>query len=220
MWTLPGSAKGRGIRVEAKRIRLPALPQCGDDVDEFLGTHVPVGMGDGVVDAEVASLVTGRGGHHVPSRAASADVLQRGEGAGQRVRMVVTRRRCGNQSDAFGRRRDRRQQGDRLEHLLRIACDVGSDGEYIREEHRVQQSTLGDPRHLDVVARIEQSPLVGARVPPRCFVVADAHHEGVQMQLSRHVVGRVLSVGLRRIPMGRYSHADHHHGTGESFYAP
>jgi hypothetical protein len=75
-----------------------------------------------LVEAEVQRRVGIGGGDDVPAGAAAADMVQRGEAAGDVVGLVVGGRGGRHQADMLGHRRQRRQQGEGLERGHRVAA--------------------------------------------------------------------------------------------------
>jgi hypothetical protein len=80
----------------------PAVPEFGRHLDELGGPAVAVAVQRGFVEAEVAGRVGAGRGDDVPAGPATRDVVQRGEPPGQVVRLVVARRRGGDQADVLG----------------------------------------------------------------------------------------------------------------------
>src|SRR5690349_19573473 len=69
--------------VDDKGVVLPAVPEFGDDVEEFTGPLVADLVARAGVSVEVAGLVGAGRGDDVPPRAAAAEVIQGGELSGQ-----------------------------------------------------------------------------------------------------------------------------------------
>ena len=72
----------RGIEIKAlidiadEGVVGPAVPQTGDDVEEFARAPLALGMLDMFLEAEIHRLVRIARGHDVPSSAATADVVE------------------------------------------------------------------------------------------------------------------------------------------------
>ncbi len=90
-------------------------------------------------------------------------------------------------SDVLGHHSHRGQQGDGLEDRLDVVFDTGPDRETVGEEHRVELAAFGDLREFLEVRHIEDPVGLGARVPPRRFVVSDSHQECVEVELLRRL---------------------------------
>src|SRR4051794_14472506 len=93
---------------------LDTVPEAGNDVVELLGTLVAQGVLHVVVGAEVPRFVLDLRGDEVPPLTAAADVVDRGEAAGDVVGLVVGGRRRCDQTDACRHRGERREQRRRL----------------------------------------------------------------------------------------------------------
>ncbi len=87
----------------------------------------------------------------------------------------------------LGHHSHRGQQRDGFEDRLRVVFDAGPDREAVGEEHRVELAAFGDLREFLEVLHIEDSMGLGARVPPRCFVMSDSHQECVEVELLRRL---------------------------------
>ena len=170
------------------RVVLPAVPELGDDVEELVGPVVPLGVRRASSSRlKLRARRRGRGGDDVPAGPAAADVVERGEPAGQVERLVVGRGRRGDQSDVLGHRGDRRQQGRSARGLGR------SSGRRCRPERRAvgeeDASRACRARRSGRApgsARRPRAATGRSRVPPGGLVVADAHQEGVEVQLPGH----------------------------------
>jgi hypothetical protein len=125
-----------GVRVPAAgavdhdRLRRPARPETPDDVDELLGTGVPVLVtGDGGL-AEVPLTLAGR--HDVPPGSAAGHEVESAERPGEVVRLVERGGRRPDEADVrrlhlWGR------------HRRRSGCRVGSwSGPIVLENTRVR----------------------------------------------------------------------------------
>ncbi len=104
-----------GIEIEArfdvahKGVVGEGIPQAGDDVVEFARPLVALGVLHVIVEPEIQRCVRIGGGDDVPSRAAAADVIERGKAAGDMVGLIKSGRACRDQADMFGCACERRQ---------------------------------------------------------------------------------------------------------------
>ena len=101
-----------GGAVADERIILPAVPQPAHDFGELDDPVVALVMLEMRIAAEILGFRQVRRGDDVPAGAAAADMIERGEFAGDVVGLVVARRRRRHEADMLGHRVDRGQQGD------------------------------------------------------------------------------------------------------------
>ncbi len=165
----------------------PAVPELLHDLDELGRTGVAVFVRRPLVEVEVVCLVLAGGRDDVPTRAPVADVVERGELAGELERLVIGGGRCGDQSDALGEHRDGRKQRDRLEVVAGSVAHVASECEAVGKEDRVELPAFGKLCEPRVVACIEGVLRTAVGMAPGRFVVAGAHQECVEVKLAGHV---------------------------------
>ena len=115
-------------------------------------------------------------------------MVQRGEAPGDMVGLVVGRRRGGHQTDVLGDRRQRREQGERLERGHRVAALQRFDRhvehrQVVGHEEGVELARLQLRDEALHVAEVEIGVRKGARIAPGAGVDADRPHEGAQLQL-------------------------------------
>src|SRR5690606_16872952 len=96
------------------------------------------------VEVEVAGCLIAGGGHDVPAGSAAADVVERGESAGQVVWLVVRRRRGRDQANVAGRAGNRGEQDRRLEGAARSPADRIQQDRAVGEEDRVELAPFRD----------------------------------------------------------------------------
>ena len=121
----PGRVRvAAGGLVTDLRAVLPAVPQRHGHVDELGRALVALPVAGDLVEAEVLRGRLGGGGDDVPARPAAADVIERGEPAGQVERVVVGRGRGGDQPDVAGHPGQRGEQQGRLERAARAVRGV------------------------------------------------------------------------------------------------
>src|SRR5205807_1332667 len=107
---LPAVGEHAGLLVAEPRVVLPAIPQFGDHVGEFVRARVPLPVQYLAVAAEVPGRLVTRGRDDVPAGPAMADVVDRGERARQVVRLLVARRSRCDQADPASPDGDRAEQ--------------------------------------------------------------------------------------------------------------
>ena len=138
---------------------LPAVPESPDDVHELAGAGIAAVVFDQGALAEVPGRLRVVGGDDVPAGPAAADVIHRRQPPGQVERRAERGRRRRDQTDMRRGHRERGQHQQRI--LIRLRerpHPVGRDRQPVGEEHRVEQSALGQRRsphqtlHADRIA--------------------------------------------------------------------
>ena len=122
---------------------LPAVPQPDGHVDELGRAPVALPVAGGVVKTEVLRGRLGRGRDDVPAGPAAADVIERGEPAGEVVRVVVGGGRGGDQPDPAGHPGQRGEQDGRLERAARTVFRVAPQRRAVGQEDRVEGAAFG-----------------------------------------------------------------------------
>ena len=177
----------------------PTVPQPGDHLEEFAGAPVALVMLHMIGQSEIQRRVRVGGGDDVPTRAAVADVIERGEAARDMVRLVECRRRGGDQPDPLGDHRQRREQRQRLERgggataAQRLDRQI-QHREMVRHEERVEPRAFQRFNEPDKMAQVEIGVREGAGVAPPGGMNADGTHERAQVKLPRHVIPRTLAI--------------------------
>ncbi len=85
----------------------------------------------------------------------------------------------------LGRRRQRGQQGERLELSRRPELPRALQRRTVGEEQRVELRVLGELRQAYPVLQVEVGVDVALGQPPGRLVVAGLHQERVEVELSR-----------------------------------
>jgi hypothetical protein len=176
------------FHVGDERVVLVGVPQSADDLNRLMRPPVPGRVVEVLVEAVVLAGAGVEAGHHVPAGPAAADVVERGEPAGEVERRVVGRAGGGDEPDVLGVGGDGRQQGERLEPVQVVRRVGGVDELAVHDEQRVEQRLLGDLGRLDVVADVGAGVAGDARVLPQAVLAGaadtvDGHRE---MELARH----------------------------------
>lgn len=99
-------------------VRVPGIPQCVAGFHHLVRVVVPVVAVHQLVQAEVLRLARIGRGHHVPCGTSAADMVERGEGAGD-MEWVVER----------GRQRSRQT------NVACLACHGGEQQQRVEEPH-------------------------------------------------------------------------------------
>ncbi|MCY1172334.1 hypothetical protein D9M73_124670 [compost metagenome] len=185
--------------VEQQGIVVPAIPQRAHDIEIFMCPRIAVGMVELRVQPEIARLAIGRGGHAIPSGTPAADLVERGEFAGEMVRREIGRRHRRNQADLLRHRRKRRQkrQGfkiiDRRDLLGERPLTKGRD--IVGQEQRIELRRLRRLGEPGIMRQLGQILRMYRRMQPRGEVVPHAHEKGTQFHLPRgHAQNLPLSV--------------------------
>ena len=192
------------LGIAHESVVVPAVPQPRHDIDELVPARIALLVLDWCIEIEIRVLGQVAGRDHVPARAPLADVVERGELARDVIGLVEARRGGGNEADALGRHRDRRQQRDRLEvgdelHRAALRVDVGvAHAGAVGEEDHVELGALGRLRDLDVVVEVDMSVLLRARMPPGRDMVAGRIEIGPEPHFSAICHGVSLPRLVRR----------------------
>ncbi len=183
-----------GIEIDAardvanERVVRPAVPETLDDIDEFTGTVVAVGMLDMGLEPEVERGVRIGCGDDVPARAALAQVIERRKAPRDMVRLVEGRRRCRDEPKPVRDDSECRQQGRRIERrhrratLQRLERHV-QHRQVIGHEEGIEFAPLECLGEAFQVIEVEVGVRKGTGITPRCGVDADGPHERAEMQL-------------------------------------
>ena len=130
------------------------------------------------------------GGDEIPAGAPAADLVERGELAGERIGLVEGGGRGRDEAEMLGHRRQRRQDrhGLELHHLAHAAARVGVarqvDGGRIGQEQKVELAALGRLRHLDGLGEARARFGVRPRMAPGGDMLTGLVHEGPEMHHS------------------------------------
>jgi hypothetical protein len=143
---------------------------------------------------EIARLGRLHRGDDIPPGAPAADVVKRGELAGDVKWLVVGGRGGPDETDTVGHHGERRQQRQWLE--MRDELNRAAERIHMRltrrnavgEEDHVELGALGALRDLDVVTHVDMGVDLRTRVPPRRHMVAGRIEIGRKAHLARHDV--------------------------------
>ncbi len=203
-----------------------AFPQLVEHLEVLVGMVVP-GV---VVELIGVTEVPGRGRqvtrHDVPPDPSPGEVVEGGESARERIRMLESRPRGDAEAEVLGDRCHGRDQQQRIRDrdlgalpqrgLIGSAVDVVG-AEHVRDEQAVEQPAFEEPGEVGPVAEVGVAVRLVRRVPPQSRrLVGDAVHvEGVETDLPGHA-GAPASRTLCRCP------ALQAYGNGSPFrtYAP
>ena len=200
----------RRIEILAARLVLresvvgPAVPQGRDDLVEFLRPRIAV-LAAHMFAAAKVERVAGIGGRdQIPAGSPLADMVHRGEAAGDHPGLVVSAGRRGDDADFLRHHRDGREQRRRLEEGRSRRGMIGGEQRRaihvahaiaVGQEHAVELSALGDLRHLDESLEIHHRSVEGILVAPAPEMAADEIGNAGEMH---HGIGS--SIGHRRLP--------------------
>src|SRR5262249_10149432 len=132
-----------------------------------------------------------RGGYEVPACAAAAELVDRSEGARKAIRLVVSGRRSGNETDMRTVDRQCSQQAERFEHrrARRLAGDVGvalANRCSILDKYHVKLCRFRHLREFDEVVDVDAGVSHRIRMTPCGDVMTSGHKEGPKLHLSHH----------------------------------
>ena len=169
-------------RVAEERVVRPTVPKPGHHVEELAGAAIARSVLPVLVAAEIPRLHRIAGGDEVPTGAAAADVVQRGELPRDVVGLVVGGGGGGDQPEPLRHHRQRRQQGERVEGgdggaaLQRLDRHV-QHGQVVGHEERVEAALLQPTREAHQMLEVEIGVREGAGVAPGRGVDAHGAHE-------------------------------------------
>jgi hypothetical protein len=164
----------------------PAVPQRLDYSHELLGAGIAFRVAHLARIAEVAGCRGKPRRYDVPPDPAVADVIERRKLAREVERLGVSRRTGGDQPDLTRCHCHRREHRDGLKPATRGLRHVLAKCKLISEKDRVEQCSLCALRQIQIITDVGEGERCGRRVPPRCFMVAAAVDEQVEMQLPVH----------------------------------
>ena len=107
-------------RMKASSAQLSHRP--GHHVVELARAAIALAMLDMLVEAEVQGRIGIGGRHDVPAGASAAEMVERGEPAGDVIGRIEGGRAGGDQPEPLGHARQRRQQRERLERGHGVAA--------------------------------------------------------------------------------------------------
>jgi hypothetical protein len=186
-----GVEEDAALLVARKGILFPGIPEPANDIGEFLGAFVSLGMDIMLVAAEIMRLVFARRGDEIPACPAAADMVQRGELARDMIGLVVGRRSRGNETDIAGHGGQRRQQGDRLELRDVAGCRAAqrvdiraARADAVSHEDQVEFRRFGDLRQPDIMREIGSGIGLRFRMAPRSDMVAGGIEKSSELELA------------------------------------
>ena len=187
--------QSRGIEIDAvldiadEGVVGPAVPQAGDDIEEFAGPPVAVAMLHVLGEPEIQRCVGVGGGNQVPAGTAAADVVERREAPGDQVGRLESRRGGRDQPEIFSHHRERRQQGQWIERgdgraVLQRGHRHVEHGQMVGHEKGVEPAALEGLRKADQMPEIEIGIGVSAGITPPGGMNTDRAHERPKMQVA------------------------------------
>ncbi len=175
--------KFAAVLVIGEGVVFPGVPQALDHIQVFLGDAIAHGMGWVLGFTEVIGGAAEPGGHHVPTGAAAADMVQGGKLARHLVGLGVADGHGGDQADIRRQRGQCRQNGQRLETVEVMRAGFGMDMQAVGDEHKVKFGGFGQLGLLLVERKMGAGIWLRLQVAPFAPAVADAMHHGPQFQM-------------------------------------
>ena len=129
-----------------------AVPQARHHVVELARAGVALAMLHVLLQPEVQRRIRIGGGDDVPAGASAADVVERGEPAGDVVGRVEGGRAGGDQADVLGHRGQGRQQRERLERGHGVAALQRLD-RHVQHRQMIGHEEGVEPRRAPASAR-------------------------------------------------------------------
>lgn len=171
--------------VPRESVILVAVPQAFHHLDKFLRAAIAQRVIEMLLAAVIARGAFETGGHHVPSRPALADQIERGELPRDVERLPIRGGQRADEPDPRGRNRERRQQRQRLEAIEKMRSGVGRDVRRIDDEDVIEFRRLGLARMLDIPIDVHAGVARQIGMPPGVLLRADAGQNCAKMKLSR-----------------------------------
>jgi hypothetical protein len=169
-----------------QRVVLPRVPQPLDGGDELRRPVVAlVGVGVAIVPAVEGGAAVGAG-DAVPGDPAAAEVIERGEHAGDVIRLRIRRVGGHDQADRRRGRGDAAHHRERLQphHLRRVSVlHVGAGRARVAEEEEIEPAALDGLGHSMQERRVLAAVGARARKPPSGRVVAGREEKQSQPDL-------------------------------------
>ncbi len=162
---------------------VPAIPQTFDDIDKFVRDLVAQIVLHVALAAEIERRLGGGAGDDVPRRAAEADMVDRGKGAGDVIGLAKAGRDRGAKPEMPGRRSQYRDQGRRLEAAQKRRMVARVHDEPVGDEQQVEFAALGDAGDLLGDRQVEvtdRRPVIA----PAGRVVTGAEDKNPKMHLT------------------------------------
>ena len=168
----------------------PGVPESRHHVVELARAAVALAVLHVLVEPEVERRVRVGGGDDVPAGTAAAEMVERGEAARDVIGSVERGRAGGDQADALGDLRQRREQRERLERGHRVAALERLDRHVehrhvVGHEEGVELAVLKLLREALEVGEVEIGVREGARIAPGAGMQARRPHEGAELELTR-----------------------------------
>jgi hypothetical protein len=137
------------LRIRDDRILGDRVPKAGDNLHELFGPFVTLGLFEILLVTEGVQTIWILTCDDVPGRTPLADVIKRGDLAGNQIGVAEDRRGCCDKAYVLGGDAKRRQQGDRVERAPRTLIGlVRKSARGIGQENRVELAGFGDARNL------------------------------------------------------------------------
>lgn len=189
-------------RMKASSAQL--FPQSRHDIEELTGAAVALAMFDMLVEAEVQRRLRIGRRDDVPAGAPAADMVERGELAGDVIGLVEGGGRGGDQPETLGHYRERRQQRERIKGgdggaALQCLHRHVQQGQMIGHEECVEPPLLELLREALEMREVEVRVGIGAGIAPGGRMDADRPHERAKAQLTcASHLGGSFTQGLRQ----------------------
>ncbi len=167
----------------------PTVPQPRHHVIEFARPAIALAVLHVVVHAEIQRRIGIGGGDDIPAGAACRKMIERGETARDVIGRVEGRRAGGDEADALGDLRQRRQQRERLERGRGVAALERVD-RHVQHRHVVGHEEgveLCPLQRLDALLEMRQIEIhvrPCARIAPGAGVNARRPHESAEVELT------------------------------------
>ncbi len=166
--------------VGGEGVVLVGVPQAAGDLDELQGAAVAGGVVEVFVEPEVLRGAGVEAGHDVPAGPAAADVVERGEAAGEVEGRVVGRTGGAHQADVPGVGGHGGEEGEGFEAVEVVRRVGGVDELAVDDEQGVEQGVFGGLGEADVVVDVDAGVLRDPGVLPQTVLAGAADAVGVE----------------------------------------
>ncbi len=166
-------------------VLFPRIPQPFHHGEIFIGDAVAQRMFRMLLAGKVFRRAFQGRGHHVPARAAAAQMIEAGELARGNKGLAVGGGYRAHQPEMFGNARQRRQQRQRLEAVQKMGDRFFIDIEAVGDEQEVELALFRFARDAFRIVEADAGVRLRGGMAPCGHIAGGAMQDGAQSKLSR-----------------------------------